>query len=359
MGAKSWLGSIGMMTLLTACGFDSGAGTVTPGSPGYRPVVGERLGDGRVTQVEGGSCQTVVISYDAEWDCSAEQLAAIQGSSLPQPIGPSASPGSVLPRVELVPTDCEGLAALRRPALKQAQQQKLDQGRASILASKCVGRTAVTHYSDGKEVPYCQDDKRNPSIGAAGSGSSGGINFAPPTPSEAPDASPTPGANEYSTTNTQVVGVDEADFVKNDAGTVYVLSAAGLHVIDAWPAPETKEVKRLTLPGEPRRLFLAGDKLIVYTRLAITTGGPSKPSQQGCTYGYDCRFSAEPGQTAVIVFDVSEPSAPRELRRFAFSGNYVDSRRVGPYVYTVVQDEDSVSIPGFDSVAPRQLGRGA
>ena len=143
--------------------------------------------------------------------------------------------------------------------------------------------------------------------------------------------------------------MDEADFVKNDAGHVYVLSTRGLHVIDAWPAPETKEIKLLPLPGEPRRLFLAGDQLVVYTRLgAGQNGGIGTPSDQGCTYGYDCRFAAEPGHTLVIVYDVSDPSDPQELRRFEFSGSYVDSRRVGSFVYTVVQDGDMAAAPGLD-----------
>jgi hypothetical protein len=137
--------------------------------------------------------------------------------------------------------------------------------------------------------------------------------------------------------------------VKNDAEHVYVLSTAGLHVIDAWPAAETKEVRRLVIPGEPRRMFLEGDKLVVYTRLGVTSdpygyGAASTPSQQGCTYGYDCRFSAE----MVIVYDVTDPASPQPLRSFAFSGNYVASRRVGPYVYTVVQDGDMASLPGVD-----------
>lgn len=319
------------------------------------PVVGDTVdGGGRVTEVKGETgCKVVVVTHDAEWRCSPEQLELANdyygyggyeddgypSGGVPAPTSP-----------ELVATDCEGLAALRRPRLKASQQAQLDSNRGRILADKCIGKTETRYYSDGELVSYCSDGM----YGGTGGSASGGIDLA--TGDDSPDADD--GASEYSTTNTQVQGVDEADFVKNDAGNAYVLSNQGLHVIDAWPAAESKEIKRVALPGEPRRMFLVGDKLLVYTRLGVGTGG-SAPSAQGCTYGYDCRFSAEPGQTLAIVFDVSDPSAPKELRRFGFSGGYVDSRRVGSYVYTVVQDGDSVSLPGFDlalsATSPEEL----
>ena len=123
MGTKSWLGTIGVMTLLTACGSD-GTGSVAPGSPGYRPIVGEVIGDGRVTQVSGGSCQAVVISYDSKWDCSAEQLAAIQVPTnlSPPGVGPADTP-SGRPKGGRVPPPAEGPPPGRRPGKKRARRK--------------------------------------------------------------------------------------------------------------------------------------------------------------------------------------------------------------------------------------------
>jgi uncharacterized secreted protein with C-terminal beta-propeller domain len=332
------LGCLGLLAGLSACDSDE-----LSGGAADVPDVGDTVDDGKVTHVAGDEeCRMVTVTHSAEWSCSDEQQQRVRGDFIGEAEDTAAPAGPTPATVELAATDCEGLAALRRPALKSAQQSNLDRNYRVILADKCVGKTTTRYYSGGKSVPYCQNYNNGGGWATGGTASSG------PFPSGQPDTPATDdGASEYSTTNTQVVGVDEADFVKNDAGNAYVLSSQGLHVIDAWPAPETKEIKRIALPGEPRRLYLAGDKLLVYTRLGVGTGG-SAPSAQGCTYGYDCRFSAEPGQTQVIVFDVSEPSAPKELRRFGFSGGYVDSRRVGNYVYTVVQDGDSVSLPGVD-----------
>jgi len=65
----------------------------------------------------------------------------------------------------------------------------------------------------------------------AGTATGGG---APP-----PSANGSDRASQYSETNVQVVGVDEADFVKNDGAYIYILADGKLQIIDAWPAPQT------------------------------------------------------------------------------------------------------------------------
>ncbi|MCX5841692.1 MAG: beta-propeller domain-containing protein, partial [Deltaproteobacteria bacterium] len=41
------------------------------------------------------------------------------------------------------------------------------------------------------------------------------------------------GSVDYSQTNVQVAGVDEPDFVKNDARYIYVISGSTLTIVDA------------------------------------------------------------------------------------------------------------------------------
>jgi hypothetical protein len=50
----------------------------------------------------------------------------------------------------------------------------------------------------------------------------------------------------------------------------------------------------------------------------------------------------------VMVFDVSNPAEPVELRRYEMSGGYVASRRVGNNVYTVVLDGTQRNLPAVD-----------
>jgi len=89
---------------------------------------------------------------------------------------------------------------------------------------------------------------------------------------------PAPSAAEYSSTNVQVLGVDEADLVKNDGKCIYLISGSDLVIIDAYP-PETAEIVSQTpLPDTPVELFLRGDRLVVFTTgyAELFTTVPSK-----------------------------------------------------------------------------------
>ncbi|HEX6767256.1 MAG TPA: beta-propeller domain-containing protein [Polyangiaceae bacterium] len=321
-----------------------------------------------IDTTEGNGCTILQVQVPAAWECSAEQIAEAKSGVYPG-TGAGVAPPTTLPPamatsddVALRTTDCEGLAALRRPALKDAQHTTLDSQRYSLLVSKCLPRTETQYYQNGSRTAYCST--YYPSGGTASGGTSYGGGYAGTGGSStggttatggsitvAPDDD---GADDHSETNVQVAGVDEPDFVKNDSGTIYVLASDGVRVIDAWPAEAAHEVSRVSVVGEPRRMFLAGDRLIVYTRLtsagqvglASDTSEPSVPSSQGCTYGYDCRFTSEGGLTLATVFDVTAPESPRELQRIALSGGFVAARRIGPKVYTVVHDQGLVSAPG-------------
>ena len=302
-----------------------------------------------------GSYNQVTITYPPAWSCPSD-------TSLPAN-SPSPSTNTLPTDPSLSATDCASLANLRRPQLKTQSLAALTSTRAGLIGANCYSKTETRCLdSNGQEVSSYNCNRYystgGSSYGYGGMVAAGGV----PSTMAAPTggamsagnggAAGTSGATDYSTTNTQVASVDEADYVKNDSNTIFVLSSDGLHVIDAWPAAETHEVAHLTLTGEPRRLYLLDNRLVVYTRVQANTtsggAGSSNPSDQGCTYGYNCRFSSEGGHTLIIVFDVTNPAAPAELVRYEMSGGYVDSRRIGSIVYSVVHDTGATQIPGLD-----------
>ena len=72
------------------------------------------------------------------------------------------------------------------------------------------------------------------------------------------------GASEYSTTNTQEAGVDEADFVKNDGSYIYMISGASFLILDAWPPEQTEIITTVPIDGQPRLLYVYGDHAVIY-----------------------------------------------------------------------------------------------
>ncbi|HLL22453.1 MAG TPA: beta-propeller domain-containing protein, partial [Kofleriaceae bacterium] len=168
---------------------------------------------------------------------------------------------------------------------------------------------------------------------------------------DASDASPPPTGPSTSTgTNNQVQGVDEADFVKNDGHYIYLAQNGVLRIVDAWPADQTHEVSKVTLPGTPKKLFVDGDKALVYVALGATGGGSE------CTYGYGCAFTGDGTQTRMMLFDISDRAAPRLERQVELAGSLIAARRIEDAVHTVVTQAGSAfetlrTVPAIDLCA--------
>jgi hypothetical protein len=135
-------------------------------------------------------------------------------------------------------------------------------------------------------------------------------------------------------TNNQVAGVDEADFIKNDGQYIYLAQNGALRIVDAWPADQTHAVSSTKLDGEPRKLFVEGNKAVVYVALGQGSGGFYGRGE--CTYGYDCDFSGDGTSTRLLVFDITNRAAPVLERQVDLAGSLITARRVGSAVHTVV-----------------------
>ncbi|AUX48903.1 uncharacterized protein SOCE26_104460 [Sorangium cellulosum] len=165
------------------------------------------------------------------------------------------------------------------------------------------------------------------------------------------------GASEYSTTNTQEADVDEADFIKNDGEHVYLLAHGKLQIFDAWPAADTHRIASIAIEGEPKKLFVHEGRALVYSSLASPSGGGDFGYENAggeCTYGYDCEFTGDGSRLLVTELDLSDLTAPAVTRTFRFSGSFINARRIGGVVHTVVSSPE----PRVDGVAtwPAELG---
>jgi uncharacterized secreted protein with C-terminal beta-propeller domain len=179
---------------------------------------------------------------------------------------------------------------------------------------------ALQGYIAGNSCWYGEDDQ-SPTAGGSGSGGGGG--------SGSGGGGPTQGTG----TNNQVVGVDEADFVKNDGQFIYLAQNGALRIVDAWPANEAHTVSTTPLEGTMKKLFVEGDKALVYA--ALGDNGNNWYSRD-CTYGYDCDFSGDGTNTRLYVLDIANRAAPVLERQIDLTGSLVAARRVGTAVHTVV-----------------------
>jgi inhibitor of cysteine peptidase len=135
---------------------------------------------------------------------------------------------------------------------------------------------------------------------------------------------------DYSTTNLQVAGVDEADFVKNDGKYIYILSCGELSIIDAYPAENAKTLSTTRIEGNPGEMFLNDDRLVIFASGWEQTYITPASSVAPVPYGRE--------MTHAYVYDISDRIHPILDRDIAISGSYYDSRMVGDYVYAIASE---------------------
>lgn len=156
------------------------------------------------------------------------------------------------------------------------------------------------------------------------------------------DLSTMESSSDYSTTNIQVAGVDEADFVKNDGKYIYIVSDEKLVIVDAYPPEQAAVVSETELDGTPEELFLSGDRLVLfmeaYEEVFVTPASSTVP----VPYWQQT--------THALVYSVKDHANPVLIRDVEVSGSYYNSRRIGDYVYLLTQD--TVRWIGDDLVVP-------
>jgi uncharacterized secreted protein with C-terminal beta-propeller domain len=129
---------------------------------------------------------------------------------------------------------------------------------------------------------------------------------------------------DFSSTNIQVGGVDEIDFVKTDGEYLYVVSGSAVFIVKAYPAEDAEIVSKISLNGTIAGLFIAENRLIVV--------------EGGSNYYYveSVRFAPSYSvQTSVKVYDVTDKANPVIGANVTVDGNYFDSRMIGNYVYVI------------------------
>jgi uncharacterized secreted protein with C-terminal beta-propeller domain len=158
---------------------------------------------------------------------------------------------------------------------------------------------------------------------------------------------------DYSKTNTQVEGVDEADIIKTDGKNIYLVSGSILYIVSAQPAESMEILSKIDLKSVPQDIYLDGDRLAVfgadYNFQPLAAGGSepasgtsggsvsgSEPGGAGIsskTVGRMMPIRRQAEATFFKVYDLTDPKNPVLSRDLAFDGSYTNSRLIGDHVY--------------------------
>lgn len=127
---------------------------------------------------------------------------------------------------------------------------------------------------------------------------------------------------EYSETNIQVKGVDEADIVKTDGDYIYAVSKKNLFIVDSKNAENLNILSKIEFENQPQNIYLNEDRLIVF--------GRNNEIYRNTSFS---DFRRRSPYTFFKVFDISNRQDPKQLKNYDFEGDYSNSRMIGDHVY--------------------------
>lgn len=143
------------------------------------------------------------------------------------------------------------------------------------------------------------------------------------------DSSKQEASEEYSDTNTQVEGVDEADIVKTDGNYIYYLTKNNLKIVDAQKMSVMATVEFDETDFYSSELYVKGDKVIV-----IGNRYESGRKEYSIDSMYtDIMYAPGTSYTVIKVFDISNRAKPQLARTVEIEGYYLSSRMIDNDIY--------------------------
>lgn len=158
-----------------------------------------------------------------------------------------------------------------------------------------------------------------------------GISISPDTTassSESTFLSKGSSSKDYSTTNIQVENVDEADITKTDGDYIYSISESNVIITDVRNPENIQLASTIKSYGNaPEDLILYNEKLVVI---------------------YTSTSSFSSSNTSVEIFDISDKSKPKQLKRYTLYEPYYTSRCIDNNLYVI---SSGTLRPEGDSIA--------
>lgn len=137
---------------------------------------------------------------------------------------------------------------------------------------------------------------------------------------------------DASETNNQVQGVDEADLVKTNGSHIFQVVDGKVHIIETNDGDDMKLLHSFSFPDHfsPSELFLHGDKLLIVGHSYEEMEASKKVDDSN-----KMMIAPINEMTKAIVFNIKDPSNPKEERTISIEGHIVSMRKIDGKVYVV------------------------
>ena len=153
-------------------------------------------------------------------------------------------------------------------------------------------------------------------------------------------------AEDVSSTNVQVEGVDEGDILKTDGNYIYLINDSYLTIVDI-SGKEPKEVSVTDLKLSNGYVYI--NEMYIKDDIAILISNENIAEEKryndlsnsnvedptGTYVPYPYIYTQYTNYTVVSIYDISNREKPIETRKIAFEGSLVSSREMNGKLYIV------------------------
>ena len=139
---------------------------------------------------------------------------------------------------------------------------------------------------------------------------------------------------DFSGTNNQESGVDEADFLKTDGFHIYMLNGQLLLIMGVPEFGNLTLESNLTIEGNPTQMMLDGDRLLIASSINYWNLQPDSDLRELMYDDSDTHTRAR-DLVKYTVVDISDRSSPTMERELYIEGNYQTARMVDGTVRSI------------------------
>ena len=226
--------------------------------------------------------------------------------------------------------------------INKGNNKTLDAATIASAADQTETTQTLTTAKDYKEIEKCIKEYNKQMARDNNSMAIGLYESASSSDAATAESSNVSDTGAYSDTNVRENGVGEADIVKTDGKNIYTLcrSVVTITAIDNGSMEKLASIEQ-DAERYVEDIYVQDDKLVLFGTLGRQVGN-SEDSE-----AYDEYYE---NNTYVQVYDISDPSNPKEIGNMEQSGGYNTSRIVDGYVYVLSQFH-----PYEDNVTARDL----
>ena len=153
---------------------------------------------------------------------------------------------------------------------------------------------------------------------------------------------------DYSGTNNQEAGVDEADFVKTDGYHIYYLQGKHLHIFGVPEFGAIEAASNMTFSDStPVAMMLDGDRLVVISTMYPWAIADNHPVMDAMGWDDEYNMWRSNSLTKFTVIDITNRSQPEVDRELFIEGSYITAREVNGTVRTITHAW--MNVPGLAS----------